>query len=211
MKFVVVILFTIVGTTAFSQSKEDVALNNQAVALMEEGKYKEALPVLNRLAEKDTANYIFRYNRAVTFFNLKQYQNAIAEYKYLNRLIPEQTEYIFQIGNAYEHLDSSNLAISYYNEAIAVDSDHFIYFFKRGTQFLKQEKFKEAIDDFGAALELNPKHRNSYHNRGIARYKLGNYKEACDDWCTADQMGNPHSKTHLTQFCNKYQPCRTDK
>lgn len=206
-----VLAFVLAGTTLFSQSKEEVALNNQAVVLMDNGKYKEALPYLDKLAAKDTANYIYRYNRAVTLFNLKQYHDAIAEYKYLRELIPEQSEYIFQIGNAYEHLGSSQLAISYYTEAIETDADHFMYFFKRGTLYLKQEKYREAEADFTSALDLNPKHHNSYHNRGITLYKLGNKSKACEDWCQAFQLGNTYSKTHLGQLCNTSPTCPSDK
>ena len=206
-----VLAFTLLTTALFSQSKEDVALNNQAVALMDEGKYQEALPYLDKLSTRDTANYIYRYNRAVTLFNLKQYYNAIAEYQYLHRLIPEQSEYVFQLGNAYEHLDSSNIAISYYTKAIEIDPDHFIYFFKRGTLFLKQERYKEAVADFTASIEINPKHHNSYHNRGIALYKLGDVTQSCENWCQAVQLGNTFSKTHLNQFCSTDRPCISTK
>jgi tetratricopeptide (TPR) repeat protein len=202
-----VVAFTFVTTALFSQSKEEVALNNQAVGLMDEGKYKEALPYLDKLSAKDTANYIYRYNRAVTLFNLKDYHNAIAEYKYLHTLLPEQSEYVFQMGNAYEQLDSSEIAISYYSKSIDMSADHFIYFFKRGTLYLKQEKYKAAVTDFSASLELNPKHHNSFHNRGIAQYKLGNLSQACEDWCHAVELGNTFSGTHLGQLCNTSKPC----
>lgn len=202
-----ILAFTFLTTALFSQSKEDVALNNQAVALMDEGKYKEALPYLDKLTTRDTANYIYRYNRAVTLFNLKQFNSAIAEYQYLHSLIPEQSEYVFQLGNAYEHLDSSDVAISYYTKAIEIDPDHFIYFFKRGTIYLKQEKYMEAVSDFSASIEINPNHHNSFHNRGIALYKLGSQTEACENWCQAVQLGNTFSRTHLGQLCKTDNTC----
>lgn len=206
-----VVAFTLITTALFSQSKEEVALNNQAVGLMDEGKYQEALSYLNKINASDTANFIYRYNRAVTLFNLRQYHDAIAEYRYLHILLPEQSEYIFQMGNAYEHLDSASAAITYYTKAIEMDADHFIYFFKRGTLFLKQEKYNAAIADFSASLELNPNHHNSFHNRGIAQYKLGNDTEACEDWCRAAQLGNTFSKTHLGQHCDSLKPCNSNR
>ena len=206
-----VVAFALASGTIFSQSKEEVALNNQAVILMDSDKYQEALPYLNQLTEKDTANFIYRYNRAVTLFNLKQYHNAIAEYDYLHKLIPEQSEYIFQIGNAYEHLDSATLATSYYTRAIEMDADHFIYFFKRGTLYLKQEKYRQAEADFTASIELNPTHHNSIHNRGIALYKLGDQGKACQDWCQSFELGNTSSKIHLDQFCKTSNTCSTSK
>jgi tetratricopeptide (TPR) repeat protein len=207
MKTLIGIALMLTTTALFSQSKEEVALNNQAVVLMDNGKYEEALPYLDKLNASDTANFVYRYNRAVTLFNLKQYHSAIAEYKYLHRLIPDQSEYIFQIGNGYEQLDSTNLAISFYTKAIEMDSDYFMYFFKRGTLHLKQEKYSEANADFSASLALNPKHHNSLHNRGIVNYKRGNEAEACQDWCQALQLGNVYSETHLRQLCRTFETC----
>src|SRR5688500_9348170 len=138
LKLLIAFVFGSIGL--YAQSKEEVALNNLAVSLMDNGNYKEALTHLDKLTASDQNNFVYRYNRAVTVFNLKKYPEAIAEYKYLHELLPEQTEYIFQIGNAYEQLDSMNLAVSFYSQAIEMDQDHFMYYFKRGTVFLKQNE-----------------------------------------------------------------------
>ena len=108
MKLRILLILLFASNALFSQNKKkEVALNNQAVALMDGGNYKEALKYLNKLTKSDNTNFVYHYNRAVTLFNLKQYREAIVEYKFLHDLLPEQSEYIFQIGNSYEHLDST--------------------------------------------------------------------------------------------------------
>jgi tetratricopeptide (TPR) repeat protein len=173
---------------------------------MDSGKYQEALVRLDKLTAADEENYIYRYNRAVTLFNLKEFQAAIDDYKFLHELLPEQSEYVFQIGNAYEQLDSTKLAMDFYTKAISIDADYFIYFFKRGTLLLKQEKLSEAVQDFTVSIELNPSHHNSFHNRGIALYKAGKKASACEDWCKAVRLGNSFSSNHIKQNCKSY-PC----
>ncbi len=212
MKLRIVIALFFANITLVAQNKKaEVALNNQAVALMDDGKYKEALAYLDKITASDTANFVYHYNRAVTLFNLKNYHAAIAEYKLLHGLLPEQSEYIFQIGNSYEHLDSIKLAISFYTDAIRMDPDHFIYFFKRGTLLLKQNRLHEAEADFSAAIELNPKHHNSFHNRGITRYKLGEKNKACEDWCHAVILGNAYSRSHFDPNCRSFNQCEPVK
>lgn len=211
MKNGLVIILIFWNGTLFSQTREQVALNNQAVALMDEGNYKDALPVLDKLVEADTVNTVYRYNRAVTLFNLKRYRESLSEYKILSKDLPEQSEYIFQIGNAYEQLDSTAQAIRFYSQAIEMESDNFLYYFKRGTIQLKQNKLKDADADFSASIELNPEHHNSLHNRGIARYKLGEEKKACEDWCRASQLGNTFSEGHLNANCANSPPCLPTK
>jgi tetratricopeptide (TPR) repeat protein len=174
---------------------------------MDEGNYKDAIPVLDKLVKADSGNITYRYNRAVTLFNLKRYQESLSEYKNLSYVLPEQSEYIFQIGNAYERLANIPEAINYYSKAIGIDPDNFLYYFKRGTIFLKQNKLKEAEADFNKSIELNPEHYNSLHNRAIARYKLGRQDEACEDWCLAFQLGSAVSEGHLKTNCTKSPPC----
>ena len=75
------VAFVFASITLCAQSKEEVALNNLAVSLMNNGDYKEALAHLDKLTAADEDNFVYRYNRAVTLFNLKKYQEAIDEYK----------------------------------------------------------------------------------------------------------------------------------
>jgi tetratricopeptide (TPR) repeat protein len=125
----------------------------------------------------------------------------------LSKAMPEESEYLFQTGNAYEQLNNSQQAAHFYSKAIERDADQFLYYFKRGTIFLKQNKLKEAETDFNSSLLINPKHHNSLHNRAIARYKLGEADKACDDWCQSFLLGNSYSESHLKENCKKSQPC----
>ena len=211
MNLKLLIAFVFATSSLYAQSKEEVALNNLAVSMMDNGNYTEALAHLDKLTASDQNNFVYRYNRAVTLFNLKKYAESIADYKYLHELLPEQTEYVFQIGNAYEQLDSVDLALSFYTKAIEMDQDHFIYFFKRGTVLLKQNQLEKAAADFTSSIELNPKHHNSIHNRGITFYKLGQQSKACEDWCEASLLGNPYSGHHFNQNCSQSPACITIK
>src|SRR5688572_30257817 len=117
MKIQVVFLF--ISSVAFAQNQQ--ALNNKGVMLLDEEHYKEALPIFDTLVTLNPSNSIYRYNRAVTLFNLKKYKDAIADYTILSTMLPTESEYIFQIGNAYEHLDSARLAIDYFSQSITLE------------------------------------------------------------------------------------------
>lgn len=178
---------------------------------MDKDQYKEALPYLDDLIKLNTQNPLFRHNRAVTLSNLERHREAIADYKILSEALPDESEYAFQIGNAYEQLDSTQQAIWFYSKAIELENTKFLYYFKRGTIYLKQSNFTHAEADFNASLRLNPSHDNSLHNRGIALYKLGHQRKACEDWCQAHQLGNVYSLSHLKKNCTKFDPCIPSK
>ena len=205
------VIFLLVNLVVFAQDEQEEKLNSKAVALMNAQKYKEALPVLNDLISHNAGNILFRHNRAVTLSNLARHREALADYKILATALPDESEYEFQIANAYEQLDSTLQAIDFYSRAIETDSSHFFYYFKRGTIYLKQSYFVQAERDFTSSLNLNPYHDNSLHNRGIARYKLGEESKACDDWCAAYQLGNTTSLSHLKKNCKTSKPCSPPK
>lgn len=210
MRVAILITISLITSQLWAQNEED--LNNKGLDLMEEEKYKQALPIFNQLVDLDPTNTTFRYNRAVTLFNLKQYQKALLDYKELITDVPNESEYFFQTGNIYEHMDSLKQASNYYSQAIALESDYFLYYFKRGTVQLKDFQWSLAIRDFDKSIELNPEHHNSFHNRGIAYYKLGLKEKGCNDWCEALLKGNTKSATHLEKNCSSYpKPCLLDK
>jgi tetratricopeptide (TPR) repeat protein len=198
MRSITISLLVLFSAQSLAQSQQ--AINNEAVKMMNNENYKDALALLDPLVTNYPSVTAYRYNRAVTFFNLKQYREAIRDYKVLMEASPE-SEYAFQIGNAYDHIDSLSTATTYYSKAIDIDQDNYMTYFKRGTVYLKQSLFAKAIDDFTRSFELNPAHHNSLHNRAIALYHSKKQELACEDWCKAVELGNPYSMEHLQKNC----------
>lgn len=211
MRQIIVVFLLGLCATVSAQSAEDVNINNRAVELMNSERYREALPFLDQLVNGDSVSTIYRHNRAVTLFNLKRYKEALADYEILSKAVPEESEYVFQIGNAYEQLKNPELAIEFYSKAIRMENGMFMYFFKRGTVYLNAGKLKEAENDFNESLMLNPKHDNSLHNRGITLFKLGQTRNACVDWCMAAELGNLVSASHIKTNCPDIGPCKPKK
>lgn len=189
-------------------AQTEVELQQQVVTLMGEEKYKDALPVIEQLMTLDPDQLLYRSDRAVINFHLKNYTASLKDYKFLNKASPMVQEYYFQIGNIYENLDSTKQVEWYYSKAISMDHENSLYYFKRGTFYLKQSQYQKAIIDFDQSLKYDPEHNNSFHNRGIALYKIGEKVKACEDWCQALLYGNPYSASHLERNCKKYpEPC----
>jgi tetratricopeptide (TPR) repeat protein len=199
IRFVGVLLLLFIYVNS-SVAQGDQALNEKAVTLMEQDQYGDALAILDKLVEKNPGVTSYRYNRAVTLFALEQFSKSVADYKILFADLAE-VEYLFQIANGYEQMDSLHAAVTFYSKAIGLKDDNYLTFFKRGTVFLKMNNFQNAIEDYDRSLKLNPEHHNSLHNRGIALYRIKKHDLACSDWCQAFQLGNPYSEEHLKTNC----------
>ncbi|HEX5171092.1 MAG TPA: tetratricopeptide repeat protein [Cyclobacteriaceae bacterium] len=192
----------LVFTNISAQSDQET--NDRIVDLIDAEKYKEALPLAEKLLTKYPDDSVAHYNHAVICFHLKKYMDALNDYRFLSVTVPTNAEYPFQMGNIYETLDSLKKATEYYSKALVINNKDFLYYFKRGTCYLKMEWYDEAIVDFNHSLRLNESHHNSFHNRGIAYYKKGEKEKACEDWCQALLLGNPYSATHLERNCKQY-------
>lgn len=194
------------------QSNEDLRLDNEALELVGNHEYERAIPILDGLLLKFPDRIHLINARAISYANVKDYRNALRDYRFLLNLDSTNSEYYFQIGNMYEGLDSLNKAEKFYSLSIKKDSGDFMTFFKRGTVYLKESKFWKALDDFNKSISLNQEYSNSYHNRGIARYKLNDKVGGCEDWCTALLKGSYISTTHLEKNCKDYpEPCLLQK
>src|SRR5690606_33395587 len=101
MKFLLSILSCLCFT---SHAQTDVDINNNAVVMLNNGQYEKALPIFEGLVTEYPDNTMYRYNRAVTYFNLKKYKAALNDYLILINSDPTKAEYYFQAGNLYETL-----------------------------------------------------------------------------------------------------------
>ncbi len=196
------LLLTLACLSCFAQDQH-ANLVNRAVRHLSTGKFADALAILDPLVKDDTTDITLRHNRAIAYFNLKKYREALDDYLFLIRENP-LPEYLFQAGNSYEHLNKPDSALAYYTRTLDVEKDNFLYFFKRGTALLKTSKFSAAILDFNEALILNPEHSNSMHNRGLAKFASGNDRGACEDWCDASILGNAMASLHLSRNCKSF-------
>lgn len=212
MRRLVSLLLLLNSLQVWGQLDDEEDLNDAGLNLMKDERYAEALPYFDKLVSHNPDAIPYRFNRAVTLFNLKQYKRALKDYLFLAAADQEEPEYVFQIGNIYENLDSLDKADVYYTQAIALEKDYYLYYFKRGTARLKQSQWNTAIADFNRVLELDADHHNSYHNRGIAYYRAGFKEKGCEDWCQALLKGNTKSAEHLQKNCKVYpQPCLLSK
>ncbi|KAF2317493.1 hypothetical protein GH714_023027 [Hevea brasiliensis] len=73
-------------------------------------------------------------------------------------------------------------AISYYTEAIRLNSKNATYYSNRAAAYLELGSFLQAEADCTEAINLDKKNVKAYLRRGTAREMLGYYKEAIEDF-----------------------------
>lgn len=98
-----------------------------------------------------------------------------------------------------------NDAISFYTQAIDLDSKNAIYFANRGLAHLKNESYGAAILDFTDSINVDPNYIKAYYRRGIASAAISRHKAAITDFTTflKKNPGDSFARKNL-EACKKF-------
>jgi tetratricopeptide (TPR) repeat protein len=110
--------------------------------------------------------------RGVALYNLKKYDEAIANYRALinlknSKLVdPYRHQILFCEGNVYGAKGDLKKAICFMEAAKSTNRFEWNYHYHCACYKLEDKQYEGAIKDFTSCLELNPNHRFSYFKRG---------------------------------------------
>ena len=154
---------------ACNSSDREVAEGRQ---LMQQGKFREAVALLNRAIESDAENVEAFNSRGVAYFELKEYTNALLDYEQAIKLKSDFYRPYYNRALLKTAQGDIAGAIKDYSEAIrlapdtarATVSDIYV---NRGQLFAAQGQVQAAMNDFNQAIV------NNNHN-ALALYNQGN-------------------------------------
>ena len=157
----------------------------------EQGKYKEAIKMLDKAIEKKPDLKPVLLNRGADKSLLEDYKGAIEDYQKILKYDPDNTIALMNIGNNYKRLDKNRKAIEFYSKALKTkgaiksdsiylelnifnegekDSDYYVrkneIKYERGISFAKNGQYKLAIKDFEQVVKYD-------YERGSALVWLG--------------------------------------
>lgn len=122
-------------------------------------------------------------NRGICYYNLRQYNSALADYDKAAQLNPEDAEIYFNKGRTYKKLDQLGRAIASYDKAIELNPKHAAAY--NNLAFLLATAKEKKYFDGGKAVRLALKavslrnNNPSYRDTLAAAYaRLGRFNEA---------------------------------
>ena len=156
--------------------------------LLKAGKYKEAILELDQaavLAPNDARAFS---RRGFARFQLKEYPNAIEDFKHSIDLAPTATDH-FNRGLCYVKMKRCDEAIEDFDAAIRLDPQYAAAYYSRSQCHLKKEEYEAVVVDATKAIELFKTSSepgfalaDAYVLRGAACHEgLGRDKEALED------------------------------
>jgi len=135
----------------------------QAVKLEDEGKFDEALKLLDEAQKLDPDNIIYPYEATYCYYSQEQYQKVVDALEKLKDR-PDSFDRLYELlGNSYDVLKQSDKAIAIYEEGLKKFPNSGVLYLERGTMPLTRKDYNEAIKYFEKGIEVDPKFASNYY------------------------------------------------
>jgi tetratricopeptide (TPR) repeat protein len=146
-------------------------------------------------AEGELAAYVYN-NRANAYYELAQYQQAIADYDQAIDLNPAYAKAYNNRANAYYELAQYQQAIADYDQAIDLNPSYAEAYNNRGNAYADLGQYEQAIESYTQAIDLKSDYANAYYNRGLAYADLGQYEQAIADYNKAIELNPSYAEAY---------------
>ena len=130
------------------------------------------------------------FNRAVTRYDLRDPDGAIADFDQVLRLSPDDAVTLNNRGLIWVEKKLYDRALDDFNQAISQDAYSFAARCNRGWLLMNQGKCERAITDFNQAIQVDSSSPIPYFYRGTTRQRQGDTLGAIADFSKAIQK-NP--------------------
>ncbi|WP_333275466.1 MULTISPECIES: tetratricopeptide repeat protein [unclassified Microcoleus] len=128
------------------------------------------------------------YRRANANYDLKKYQEAIADYSQAIALNPKYVQAYFNRGLARHDFNDKRGAIEDYTQVLMLQPNDTDTYYERGVTYLELQDYKTAIGDFTEVIRLQPNLVKAYHSRGLARAGSSDLQGAIGDYTEAIKL-----------------------
>lgn len=151
---------------------------NQAILLIEQRNFDEALLILNAEIKSEPQNRDYQYWKGYILLQNKDYSAAIGQFITTLKIDPEYHPAHAGLGYAYIETGKFLDAVNSYDKAIDFSNTNPEYFNNRGKAKYYLQKYQSAFFDFESAIKLDSNFALAYNNRGSSRYNNQNIAAA---------------------------------
>ena len=177
-------------------SADQAAKEQQAVALINQGKLQEAEAIYKDLISAGTDNHIIYGNLAAICGMQGRFDELVELLKKALQLKPNYPEAHNNLGNALQEQGDLDAAIASYNTALQLKPNYPQAHNNLGTALKEKGDLDAAIASYNTALQLKPNHPDVHNNLGNALQEQGDLDAAIASYNTALQLKPNYPQAH---------------
>jgi len=153
-------------------------LINKGIALIELGKYQEALEVFDKALEIDPRNGCALGNKGVVLINFNRYREALVIFDEILKVDSQNIKTLNNKRIALIRLDQYQEALEVCNRILEIDPENMNAKSDKGDILFELGKYQEALKIFNEILEIDPRNGRLLFNKGVVLINLNRYQEA---------------------------------
>lgn len=182
---------------------DNVQVNyNLAVALVNQGKHKEALKYYHKVIEASPDAVNVHYQLGVLYNKLSDINNAILSYQSVLKCDAQHIGALINLGSLLFTIGKLTEAENCYLKVLDIDSKSIEAHFNLGNTYYRMGDAR-AIDNFRNVINLNPENSVAYNSLGAALVEAREFNEALSEYQKALSL-NPNYPDALTNLGNVY-------
>ncbi len=179
-----------------------IALNAKGVALFQQGKIKEAIPLFDLAIVADSTNYKPWFNRGNANMELTNYKAALADFNLAAALDPSQLDILFNRGTTLLTMESYEDALLDFEAIVQKEPKHAEAHFRLAKAKLGMNDPIHGMESLTNTVNLDPKNGEAYYLLGVTRMSaLGQKNEGCAELKMALSLGYQEAETWIKDFC----------
>ncbi len=175
--------FTYLGYSLFAHKPEIMAeaYYRKAVDLLQDEKYSDAVPLLDKTVALNQTNANAYCDRARAFTELKEYDKALSDSNSAIKLSDtNKTAYVVRAG-IYQKVGNYQLAINDFTKVIDLDPKDAMAFNNRAWSEEAAGLLQQGLSDCNESIRLKSDLATTYDTRAMAYILLGKYDQATKD------------------------------
>ncbi len=173
-----VVFIALVGTRRTSAQNDQLAsqilrLNNKGVALLDQYKFKEAIPEFQKILELDSGVVPARVNLTIAYFYDQKYTEALSAAKEVLAASPEDIHTLFVLGLIYRNEDQVKEAIDAFGAVHEQDPRDPSTNYYLGRLYMQERDYANAADYFRQVIDAEPYNASAHYNLAMALNRSG--------------------------------------
>ena len=145
---------------------------SMGIALMEEGDYEKALPILQEAVKENPRHAEAYFQLGCCDSGLGRHIEAVEAYKQAIEMNPRLAEAYSWLSAAYLNLGHHQEAIDSLKQAIRVKPDLAITYYNLGSTYFTLGRYSEAVEPLCKATRIEPNHARAHYYLGLTYRKL---------------------------------------
>lgn len=168
----------------------------KGVILINDGKFREGLPLFNRAIELNPLNKDAWHNRGVCHLKAGEFALALKDFARAVDICPTYAAAVEAVGAMHLKLGQYNEALPILTRAISLDPNRPMSYYYRGAARSRLGDVNSSTDDFNRAIELDPNNSEFYAIRAMNKYEAGANDEAISDFDSAIFFNYGNAQAH---------------